>query len=227
MERAGYKQYIAEYVFRFPFNAPIYTDDVAIDLADHFHITIGHAKTLVNVNLPRIAETYDLVRYQKGIYYKAQNTPFGKTKLNPALITRDRYTQKDGMTTGYETGASFLNQIGLTTQIPKYKNYATNAYKYRGNKADKKLKVVIRKPRVQITEDNYLYLQLLDAVANNEKVPFDALHPETIILNYIKDKKLDFRKLVGYAGMHYNKKTQLRIGEIAATGLYEHNWEAN
>ncbi|MGB3703325.1 MAG: hypothetical protein WA997_18845 [Anaerolineales bacterium] len=219
MKRAGYKQYIAEYVFRFPINTPIYTEDVAIDLADHFHITIAHAKTLVNVNLPRIAETHDLVRYQKGIYYKAQNTPFGKTKLNPALITRDRYTQKNGVTTGYETGASFLNQIGLTTQIPKYKKYATNIYKYRGNKADKKLKVVIRKPRVEITEDNYLYLQLLDAIANKDKLTFDALHPETIILNYIKDRKLDFKKLVGYAGMHYNEKTLSRISKIASAGI--------
>jgi hypothetical protein len=219
MNRAGYKQYIAEYVIRLPFNTPIYTEDVALDLAGHFNIAIGHAKTLVNVNLPRIAEIYDLMRYQKGIYYKAQNTPFGKTKLNPALINRDRYIQKDGVITGYETGASFLNQIGLTTQIPKYKIYATNVYKYRGNKADKKLKVVIRKPRVQITKDNYLYLQLLDAIANKEKVPFDALHPKTIILNYIKDNKLDFRKLVGYAGMHYNKKTQLKIGKIATAGL--------
>jgi len=220
MNRAGYKQYIAEYVIRLPFNTPIYTEDVALDLAGHFNITIDHAKTLVNVNLPRIAEIYDLMRYQKGIYYKAQNTPFGKTKLNPALITRDRFTKKNGVTTGYETGASFLNQIGLTTQIPKYKKYATNAYKYKGNKTDKKLKVVIQKPRVAITEDNYLYLQLLDVIANKEKLAFDALHPETIILNYIKDNKLDFRKLVGYAGIHYSKKTQKKLGEIAAAGLW-------
>jgi len=55
-------------------------------------------------------------------------------------------------------------------------------------------------PRVQITEDNYLYVQLLDAIANKEKVPFDALHPETIILNYIKDNKLDCTKQQGKQG---------------------------
>ena len=218
MKRKGYKQYIAEYIFRLPFNIPIYTEDIAFNLAGHFNIDVGQAKTLVNVNLPRIADNYDLVRYQKGIYYRAQNTPFGKTKLNPALIIRDCYTKKGGVVTGYETGASFLNQIGLTTQIPKYKKYATNAFNQFGGRENEKLKIVIQKPRTFITEENYLYLQLLDAITNKDKVTFDVPQPEKIILDYINARKLDFIKLVGYAGKYYNKKTQLRISEIAMAG---------
>jgi len=219
MKRIGYKQYIAEHVFCLPFNIPIYTEDIALNVADHFNIELGQAKALVNVNLPRIADNCGLVRYQKGIYYRAQNTPFGKTKLNPALINRDRYTQKGGVVTGYETGASFLNQIGLTTQIPKYKKYATNAFTQFGAKENNKLMVIIQKPRTHITEDNYLYLQILDAITNNDKVTFDVPQPEKIFLDYINARKLDFVKLVGYAGKYYNKKTQLRISDIAVAGL--------
>ncbi len=219
MKKISYKKYILEHILHLPYNVPIYTNDVALDLADRFNLDIGHAKSLVNVNLPRIAKGNDLTRYQKGIYYKAQNTAFGKTKLNPALINRNRYMHKDGVIMGYETGASFLNQIGLTTQVPKYKKYATNVFKYNGCKKDKKLMVEIRKPRADITEENHHYLQLLDAIADKEKLPLDALNPEAIILDYINDKKLDFRKLLGYAAKHYNKKTQLSIGKIAAVGL--------
>ena len=218
MKRIGYKQYIAEYIFRLPLMFRSTQRTLQLNLARHFNIEVGQAKTLVNVNLPRIAENYDLVRYQKGIYYRAQNTPFGKTKLNPALINRDRYTQKGGVVTGYETGASFLNQIGLTTQIPKYKKYATNAFNQFGGKENKKLMVIIQKPRTQITEENYLYLQILDAIMNKDKVTFDVPQPEKIILDYINARKLDFIKLVGYAGKYYNKKTQLRISEIAVAG---------
>ena len=218
MKRVGYKQYIAEHIFRLPFNIPIYTEDLATNLAGHFRIEIGQAKALVNVNLPRIADRCGLVRYQKGIYYRAQNTPFGKTKLNPALINRDRYTQKGGVVTGYETGASFLNQIGLTTQVPKYKKFATNAFNQFGSKENKKLMTIIQRPRAHITEDNYLYLQLLDAITNKDKVTLDVPQPEKVILEYINARKLDFMKLVGYAGKYYNKKTQLRISEIAAAG---------
>lgn len=100
MSRIGYKQFIAKYISSLPYNVPIYTKDVAIKLATRFTIGLEQAKTLANVNLPRIAEIHDLVRYQKGIYYKTQNTPFGKTKLNPAFINRDLYTRKDGEITG-------------------------------------------------------------------------------------------------------------------------------
>ena len=218
MKRIGYKQYIAEYICSLPFNIPIYSEDIALKLAAHFNIEIGHAKTLVNVNLPRIADNCDLLRYQKGIYYRAKNTPFGKTKLNPALINRDRYIQKDGVVIGYETGASFLNQMGLTTQIPKYKKYATNAFTQYGIKENKKLMVIIQKPRTRITEDNYLYLQILDAIANKDKVAFDVHQPEKIFLDYINARKLDFIKLIGYARKYYNKETQARISEIAVVG---------
>lgn len=79
--------------------------------------------------------------------------------------------------------------------------------------------VIIQKPQAQITAENYLYLQLLDAIANKDKVTFEAHQPEKIIHDYIHDKNLDIRKLVGYAGKYYNKKTQLHICEIVAAGI--------
>lgn len=219
MERVGYGQYIADNILRLPFGVPIYTEDIASDLAKQFDIDIEKAKGLVNVNLKRIADSSDLERYQKGIYYKAQVTPFGKTKLNPAHVTRDVYIHKNGVTIGYETGATFLNQIGLTTQIAKYKYYATNAFKQNGSRVDEKLNVVIRKPPAEVTEENYLYLQLLDAIENKDKVPIDALHPKKIIRGYMKNNKLDFVKLVAYASKYYRKEILLWIGEIAASEL--------
>ena len=61
-------------------------------------------------------------------------------------------------------------------------------------------------------------MQLLDAITNKDKVTFDVPQPEKIFLDYINARKLDFIQLVGYAGKYYNKKTQLRISEIAVAG---------
>lgn len=219
MEQVGYGQYIADIIHHLPNGVPIYTENIAKALAKQFKLEFGKAKGLVNVNLKRIADDNNLERYQKGIYYKAQTTPFGKTKLNPAHIARDVYIHKNGRIIGYETGASFLNKIGLTTQIAKYKYYATNVFKQNGSRVDKKLSVVIRKPIVAVTEENYRYLQLLDAIGNKDKLPIDALHPEKIIFNYIKDNNLNFEKLVAYASKYYRKETLLRVGEIVACEL--------
>lgn len=219
MEQIGYGQYIAENILHLPFGVPIYTEDMARGLAKQFDIDMKKAKGLVNVNLKRLADNNDLKRYQKGIYYKAKITPFGKAKLNPAYVIRDIYLNKNGVVIGYETGATFLNQIGLTTQIAKYKYCATNAFKQNGSRIDEKLKVVIRKPPVKVTEQNYQYLQLLDAIENKDKIPIDVHHPEKIILNYIRKNQLDFIKLVAYAGKFYRKEILLCIGKIAASEL--------
>jgi hypothetical protein len=218
MKQIGYKQFITDYVRGITYNKPIYNSDIAGNLASHFNIDLRQAKTLVNVNLPRIADTCDLVRYRKGIYYRSQDTVFGKTKLNSALINRDRYIQRDGIVTGYETGAAFFNRIGLTTQIPKYQKYVTNAFKHRGSRTDKKLQVIIKKPKTKITEENYRYLQILDAIENKDKIPIDVENPEKVMRGYIDSKEILLGKLVEYAGKYYNKTTQLRVVRIIAAG---------
>lgn len=219
MAQAGYGRYVADNILGLPCGVPIYTEDIAANLAGQFNIDIKKAKSLVNVYLKRIVDNSDLKRYRKGIYYRAETTPFGGTRLNPAYIINDVYLHKHGKTIGYETGASFLNRIGLTTKIAKYKYYATNAFKQTGSRIDKKLNIALRKPKATVTEENHRYLQLLDALENKDKVPFDALHPERIFLDYIKNNGLDFVKLAAYASKYYRKEVLLRLGEFAANDL--------
>jgi len=117
---------------------------------------------------------------------------------------------------GYETGPSFLNKIGLTTQIPKNKYFATNLYQRNGSRVDKNLNVAIRKPSIKVTADNYKYLQLLDAIENKDNTIIDAIHPEKVIFNYIKKSNLDFMKLIVLARKYYKKEVLLQIVDIAA-----------
>jgi len=57
--------------------------------------------------------------------------------------------------------------------------------------------VILQKPPAEITADNYLYLQLLDAIANKDKITFDARQPEKIFLDYIYEKNLGFSQAGG------------------------------
>ena len=218
MERKGYKQFITDLVKQYPYNTPIYTVEIANGLVGRFNLETNHARALVNVNLLRIAGECDLTRYRKGIYYRAKKTVFGQTKLNPARINRDRYLNKKGDIIGYETGAAFLNRIGLTAQIPRYMKYATNQFKHRGTRTDKKLQVIIRKPKTQVTKENYKYLQLLDAIENKDKIAFDHPEPEKVFNDYIVEKGLAINKLFGFAKENYNKTTKDRVFNIFAIG---------
>jgi len=148
-----------------------------------------------------------------------EKTPFGETKINPAYIIRNTFLKKDDETIGYETGATFMNQIGLTTQMAKHRFIVTNIFNRNGCKVDEKLNVIIRKPYTIVTNDNYQYLQILDVIENKEKVPVDADNPNRIILEYVKRSKLDIIKLLAYASKYYGKETLRRLGEIAASEL--------
>lgn len=219
MNKVNYGKHIADNIEGVPFGVPIYTEEIAKNLALAFDIDLKKAKGLVNVNLKRIADNRDLERYQKGIYYKAKATPFGRTKLNPGIIAQNAYVNRNGKVIGYETGASFLNRIGLTSQLAKYTYFATNVFKHNGSRTDEDKKAVIRKPPTTVNEANYKYLQLLDAIENKDKIAIDALHPNKIILKYIADNDLDFAKIVAFAAKNYKKEVLLQLGDIAASEL--------
>lgn len=219
MEISGYGKFIMGNIEGVPFGVPIYTQEVAKNLALAFDIDLKKAKGLVNVNLKRIADKSDLERYQKGIYYKAKATPFGRTKLNPGLLAHNAYVKRGGKVIGYETGPSFLNRIGLASQLTKHTYFATNVFKHNGSRTDEDKKAIIRKPPETVNEGNYKYLQLLDAIENKDKVTIDALHPERIVLKYIADNELDFAKIVAFAAKSYKKEVLLQLGDIAASEL--------
>lgn len=214
MNNKGYANFIFDFIEKQPFNTPIYTKDLIEVVLEKFGIEVKNARTIVNVNLHRLEGERRLERYQKGIYYRPKATAFGKTKLNPAQINKDRFLERNGLTIGYETGAAFLNRIGLSTQIPRYRKYATNVYKQRGTRVEKKLNVIIKKPKTEIDNGNYRYLQFLDAVENKEKAVIDVDNPNMILHKYIIEQNLDLEKIIGLAGKYYNKKTQLKLYEI-------------
>ena len=61
------------------------------------------------------------------------------------------------------SGLMFFNQMGLTTQVPMLyevvSNKATNEYR---ETSWAKSRVIVRKPKVPVTESNYKVLQFLD-----------------------------------------------------------------
>jgi hypothetical protein len=211
-----YSKYIADSINLLPYGTPIYTYEIANNLIREFNINLNQAKAIVNVNLKRHVDNQKLERFQRGIYYKAQQTLFGKTKLNPNSMATKIYINRNNEIIGYETGPSFLNKVGLTTQNARNKYFATNFYQPNGCRVDKKLNVVIRKPPIKVTADNYKYLQLLDAIENKDNIAIDANCPEKVILNYIEKNNLDLIRLVYLARKYYKHEVLLRVIDIVA-----------
>ena len=219
MKQTGYGEFITEYVSGITHGRPIFTEDAAREVAVHFGTSTEQAKKVVNVTLKRLVDqgNNQLIRFDKGIYYRPKMTAFGLSKLNPMQVFIETYIKKGINIFGYETGPSLFNQIGLTTQIPKYRYFAANRCQRYGDHVDTKLKVVLRRPLSNVNAETRPYLQLLDALENKDKTPMDVENAQEILSGFAVQNNLDFKKLIAYAKKYYNKEVVWQVAELAAS----------
>ena len=136
----------------------------------------------------------------KGVYYVPNENIFGKMLLGNREIIQYKYLEdKDGNIKGYITGAKLFNTAHLTTQVPNVIDIATNECKNFNKYENKKLRVVIRKPKTEINNENYKYLQLFDLIENKDKIGIEIDNPDELIYKFIQDNELDFEKIIKYA----------------------------
>ena len=151
--------------------------------------------TLLNSNKEGIIETA-----YKGIYYIPNENVFGKMLLGNRQIIQYKYIMdKDGNVKGYVTGAKLFNEAHLTTQVPNIIDIATNECKNFNKYENKNLNVIIRKPKIEINNENYKYLQLFDLIENKDNIGIEVDNPDEIIYNFIEENELDFEKIIKYA----------------------------
>lgn len=136
----------------------------------------------------------------KGIYYIPIENIFGKMLLGNRQIIQYKYIMdKKGNIKGYITGAKLFNNMHLTTQVPNIIDIATNECKNFNKYENKNLNVIIRKPKVEVNNNNYKYLQLFDLIENKDNIDIEVENSDEIIYNFITENELDFEKIIKYA----------------------------
>ena len=136
-------------------NEPIFLVDLQVD---------GMTRTNVRQQIKKLADTGKVKRFDNGIYFLPKKTIFKSgSQLAPEKVLECKYLRDKDKRCGYVSGLMFFNQMGLTTQIPMMyevvSNKATNDYR---ETSLAKSRVIVRKPKVPITEKNYKVLQFLD-----------------------------------------------------------------
>lgn len=118
--------------------------------------------------LNRMVASGKIDKLSKGKYYKPESTPFGKLQPNQAQIVKD-LLEENGKTTGYLTGYSIYNQLGLTTQVSNTIQIGKN--QVRPNFKRERYTISFVKQKNTITKANIPLLQVLDAVRYIKKIP--------------------------------------------------------
>ncbi len=202
----NYNTYIGDIIKNIPFGMPFFTDDILQELSVETKLPKDEIKSVVNLNLKRYADKNIIERIQKGIYYKPKMTAFGKIKPPIDLATTKLCTEHGNEIIGYIGGELLLNQLGLSTLMPKNKVIVTNKYRA---KVIENTHIILVKPVTEVKRTNYRYLQIIDVISMLENAFIDAVKPNDIILNFIRKYSLNELELLKYAKKYYSSKVLL------------------
>ena len=118
--------------------------------------------------LNRMVTSSKIAKLSKGKYFKPENTPFGKLRPSQSQILKD-LLEENGKITGYLTGYSIYNQLGLTTQVSNTIQIGKN--QIRPNFKRERYTISFVKQKNTVTKENIPLLQILDAIRYIKKIP--------------------------------------------------------
>lgn len=148
-------------------NEPIFVSDIDLPVTD----------TNLRQMLKVLCDNGQIFRYDTGIYYmKGVSRLKGGISLSASEVARYKYISRNNQINGYYSGYTFANQLGLTTQVPYTIEIVSNQASAKCREVRlKNQKIMLRKPRTEITKDNYSVLQLLDLLKDWEKYVDDDM----------------------------------------------------
>ena len=180
---------------------------------------IQYGKSSTNYIRQQIKKLMDegkLKRYDTGIYFIPKKSIFRSgSQLSRDKVIEMKYLKDEGVRCGYISGVMFASQLGLTTQVPMtceiVTNKATNDYR-RVRVASST--VVLRKPRVRVTQENYKVLQLLDLLKDIDFfAEVDAQEQNGRIDQYMRSNAIRFMDLEQFLP-YYPEKIYKNMYEV-------------
>lgn len=140
------------------YNEPIFISEIQLE---------GISDNALRQYFKRMVQSGDIIRFDTGVYYLPKASRIlKKSYLDPMKVIIRKYIKNAGETYGYFSGATFANQIGLTTQMPTVLEIVTSRESTKGRIVTVgSQKVRLKRPSIEITSENTGLLQLLDIVS--------------------------------------------------------------
>ncbi len=162
--------------------------------------------------LERLVKKNVIKKISKGQFYKPEMSIFGELGPNYDSILRN-YLFKDNKRVGYVTGGALYNEMNLTTQMTFKQKIATNRNKKNFNISW--LKTYTVKSYVEVTDENYYFLSILDALKDIKSIPDTSSSDATkMLMSKIKKfKKEEIESLIEYS-LKYPARVRALLGAI-------------
>lgn len=138
-------------------NTPIFVSELDIE---------GLNESTLRVQIKKMTDAGMLKRFDTGIYFIPKKTIFksGST-ISVMQVIEKKYLKNKDKVCGYLSGYMLVNMAGLTTQVPVvYEVVSNNATTDYRKIMINKTRVIVRRPKVPVTNENVRILQFLDLI---------------------------------------------------------------
>ena len=181
------------------------------------------SKSAVNQQLRTLCNYGKLMKYETGVYYIPKNTVL-KSTIGPTAdtVARYRYISKGDTIVGFYTGNTFANQLGITTQVPKIVEIASN----HTNSSPREVEIggrkfYIKKPITPVTTENVYVLQMLELIKNIDVYLDDSYEAaKEKLTEYIRLHDITSAKVDQYIRMFpmiiFKNYYELRLNDVLA-----------
>lgn len=165
------------------YNEPIFISEIQLE---------GISDNALRQYFKRMVQSGDIIRFDTGVYYLPKASRIlKKSYLDPMKVIIRKYIKNAGETYGYFSGATFANQIGLTTQMPTVLEIVTSRESTKGRIVTVgSQKVRLKRPSIEITSENAGVLQLLDIVSQaNLYSEYPEQKTGEILKRYVRNQR--------------------------------------
>lgn len=138
-------------------NTPIFVSELDIE---------GLNESTLRVQIKKMTDAGRLKRFDTGIYFIPKKTIFKSGSTISAMqVIEKKYLKNEDKVCGYLSGYMLVNMVGLTTQVPVvYEVVSNNATTDYRKIMINKTRVIVRRPKVPVTNENVRILQFLDLI---------------------------------------------------------------
>lgn len=147
---------------------PIFANDVEIQ---------GMSEENLRYHFKKLTDDGIICRFEPGVYYFPKTSILGeRLQLSAETVALHKYIIRRGKRVGYYSGYTLANRMGLSTQVPFTEeitsNYAPASVR---ELTIKNRRYIIRRPAVEVTEENVQVLQFLDCLKDVDKCAEEEL----------------------------------------------------
>ena len=162
--------------------------------------------------LNRMTKSGKIAKLSKGKYYKIEITQFGNLEPDQYQVVKD-LLEMDGKVSGYLTGFSTYNKLGLTTQISNTIQIGKNNVRP-GFKRGRYTISFIKQKNI-ITKDNIYLLQILDAIKYIKKIPDASINTSfKRLLSIVKTLSMNDIETMVRLALKYPSFTRALLGTM-------------